>query len=301
MKKITNEKWGQAVETDSISSSVEINGFSVPKHEEEMQSSFFSLCSSRNICLAMIAFTSSCISGFAYAGTYSDNFNSGINSSAWTIQTDGSATVAAVNNQVEMTLGNNLQGARLVFNTPIIGNFDARIDYTLLNWPAKSEAGITLGTGFVDMLSSDLPVGLHGFVGGGSAASSGGNAYFSDLVTTGHQVFSIPTTDMSGKLRITKVGGDIGIYDWNGASWSEIHTYINGQRDTTINLIEFGLFRVADPGVKVAFDNFSITAPSTTLPVPEPGEWAMMLGGLGLMGFIAMRRAKAEKTVAMPA
>ncbi len=36
-------------------------------------------------------------------------------------------------------------------------------------------------------------------------------------------------------------------------------------------------------------DRVSVTA------VPEPGEWAMMFGGLGLIGFIAMRRSKTAK------
>lgn len=34
---------------------------------------------------------------------------------------------------------------------------------------------------------------------------------------------------------------------------------------------------------------------TTITPVPEPGEWAMMLGGLSLMGFLSLRRAKTEK------
>ncbi len=45
-------------------------------------------------------------------------------------------------------------------------------------------------------------------------------------------------------------------------------------------------------------DNYleGVRLEGTVSAVPEPGEWALMLGGLSLMGFIAMRRAKAAKT-----
>ncbi len=44
------------------------------------------------------------------------------------------------------------------------------------------------------------------------------------------------------------------------------------------------------------FDNGGVITVSISEAVPEPGEWTMMFGGLGLMSFIAMRRAKAVKT-----
>ncbi len=37
------------------------------------------------------------------------------------------------------------------------------------------------------------------------------------------------------------------------------------------------------------------STPYPLTPVPEPGEWALMASGLGLLGFIATRRSKAVK------
>ena len=37
-------------------------------------------------------------------------------------------------------------------------------------------------------------------------------------------------------------------------------------------------------GLRVEFTDSAVT------PVPEPGEWAMMLAGLGIVGLIARRR-----------
>jgi len=42
--------------------------------------------------------------------------------------------------------------------------------------------------------------------------------------------------------------------------------------------------RLFGQGMDATFDDFTVTA------VPEPGTWAMLLGGLGLVGFVARRR-----------
>jgi len=46
-------------------------------------------------------------------------------------------------------------------------------------------------------------------------------------------------------------------------------------------------------GVAIHEFNFSITYAN---PVPEPETWAMMLGGLGVMGFVARRRSRKGRT-----
>ena len=43
------------------------------------------------------------------------------------------------------------------------------------------------------------------------------------------------------------------------------------------------------PGVWSSIDNFHI---SVAAPVPEPQTWAMLAGGLGIMGWMGRRRQK---------
>ncbi len=50
--------------------------------------------------------------------------------------------------------------------------------------------------------------------------------------------------------------------------------------DTTVGLDDLSLFNIK------AYVNYSDLAP----PVPEPSEWAMLVAGLALVGFIANRR-----------
>jgi hypothetical protein len=50
----------------------------------------------------------------------------------------------------------------------------------------------------------------------------------------------------------------------------------------------------ASPRSTFVLDNLSVTA------VPEPGTWALMLGGLGVVGWMARRRARVAGPTAMP-
>jgi hypothetical protein len=45
---------------------------------------------------------------------------------------------------------------------------------------------------------------------------------------------------------------------------------------------------------KSAYYGYALNAQAATAPVPEPGEWALMLSGLGLVGAVIRRRTKSR-------
>jgi hypothetical protein len=51
----------------------------------------------------------------------------------------------------------------------------------------------------------------------------------------------------------------------------------------------------ADPNVANGITRGARTGTTHITPVPEPSQWAMMLAGLGLVGFIVRRNAKRKK------
>lgn len=61
-----------------------------------------------------------------------------------------------------------------------------------------------------------------------------------------------------------------------------------------INTVSFGVMQTADTTFSsaMALDKFEVN-PGATAPVPEPETWAMMMAGLGLLGFAARRRKAA--------
>ena len=107
---------------------------------------------------------------------------------------------------------------------------------------------------------------------------------------------------------VTLVGG-VDIRDHNQASWPNVVTSPN-----TVTVFDNGSRRLDRQFIPVlsSFSGQTLTGIGiqdivpghasdllvtgvTVAAVPEPGEWVMMLGGIGLMGFIALRRAKAAK------
>ncbi len=123
-----------------------------------------------------------------------------------------------------------------------------------------------------------------------SPASELSHLFYVDLGNKGFQ-------DTSGSYQagygLTHTGPFINLqYDPN----FQMHTYWSGTQYAPNTNYYAWLFSMGFGNQYVFNKYLAIYAmavhPGDVSLVPEPGEWAMMLGGLGLMSFIAMRRAK---------
>ena len=85
-------------------------------------------------------------------------------------------------------------------------------------------------------------------------------------------------------LKTVASSGLVGNTPKTNTSWLTFTTTFTAQQASTLTFAALG----ASDGKGGYLDNIQLVG--TALPVPEPGEWAMMLAGLGVVGFVASRR-----------
>ena len=139
-----------------------------------------------------------------------------------------------------------LMGAHYGTGCRFLGNFDARVDYEVLEWPPTNGVAVQLNLWFTTATSFSI-----------NRESKAIEQYTTWHQPNGH---SSPTTDTRGSLRIRRVGNTVSmLYKSNGrwtslgAGWSNGAPMISLQAMATDE--SFG-----DKPVRVAFDNFVITA-----------------------------------------
>jgi hypothetical protein len=218
----------------------------------------------------------------ARAATFVDGFDANtIDSTSWTVGASGGSSISATNQRLELTQGAS-GAAGLTFNVALAGDFDARIDYVLLDWPADNKERLALGA--VASPSQQLLIERVS----DSAVGVGSEVYVTDF--TGQGILGTPTSDTSGTLRLQRSGGVVEGSFWNGSAWQVIGTYAVSGEGTVSRSIGFAIFSgsPSSAGVRVALDNFRLEGPN--VPAPEPGSLALLLAG-GLLLTRAARRA----------
>jgi len=132
------------------------------------------------------------------------------------------------------------------------GNFDARVDYALLDWPKDD----------------NIYVGLNAIYANAAvmreSSSRSGNEYNSWVVP---ESGSAVLPDTSGSLRITRKGGVETTYFWHAGGWRKLATGIS--RADALPALQAMSDQQRPFGrreVKVAFDNFSVTGTNPRCP-----------------------------------
>jgi len=133
------------------------------------------------------------------------------------------------------------------------GNFDARVDYQLLQWPRAS--GVILGLAAWIFRGSDFS---------GVTRTSGVSENYAGNVDGGY--FSVNTADTSGTLRIARVNGQETTYYRANGAWVKLYSAIN-PGETQLGLQLFVTARDwQHVDVSVALDNFFLTAKDVVCP-----------------------------------
>ena len=199
--------------------------------------------------------------------TISDAFDSDIvDPTIWhQITTDANVSIAETGGQLLVTVGPaairagtyNQIDVHVGTQCKFPGDFDARVDFALLEWPPNDNIIVGLGAIFA------------GSVVGRSSSSQWGDQYVGWVVPGSNG--SVPLTDVSGSLRIARVHGIETTYIWHRGGWVSLAAgYSQGAA-------VFGLQAMSPDSssafgrqeLKVAFDNFTVTGDD---PVCPPGS-----------------------------
>lgn len=200
------------------------------------------------------------------AMTFTDDFNDGAKASFWNVPTLGSgASIAEANGRLEITIATDASGSQFsaayqsvgLFN----GDFDEQVEYCLLEWPSQSGVRVGIGLSLIAAMER-VSFGVRD-VGSG------------ELYVTGFQdgFFAVPTGDRAGKLRLTKTGGMLSGYYWDGNGWALIHTgpCLPGEAKLSLGVWSHDQY-FGHRRVQAAFDNYQVTYDESSVVgvVPEP-------------------------------
>ena len=142
-------------------------------------------------------------------------------------------------------------------------DFDARIEFKLLAWPAANGVYVTLGVYFAPPQESFSAISR---VGG--TASGGSEAYSSNV---GSRRGFVQTADAAGALRVRRKDGILTTYYRHSGGWVRL---ANGNaRGPAVLIVSFNTNadQFGHQAARAAFDNFDATADSVDCPgVPLP-------------------------------
>jgi Bacterial transcriptional activator domain len=200
--------------------------------------------------------------------TVSDAFDSDfVDPTIWhSVTTGGDVAIAEQNGQLQLTVGPgavpggqyNQIDVHVGTQCAWPGNFDARVDYTLLAWPTNDD--ISAGLNAIYANAAVMRV----------SSTQWGDEYGSWVIPSNG---SVALPDTSGSMRITRVNGVETTYFMHDGSWRKLASAT--QRGAAV----FGLQASSDgqhafggQEVKVAFDNFTVTGVDPTCaPGAQPG------------------------------
>jgi hypothetical protein len=197
--------------------------------------------------------------------TYFDDFNDGVldtDTNRW----EPCATVSEVNGRLEIFTPANCQYAGYQLrpaNRRLCGDFDARIDFSLVNFPQPT-SGARWMSFRVHTLSGTHVATMERVVNAGSSSCTlNSTSYYKSFTTSSADCDSTvrPTTHQSGKFRITRRGNIIATYYWEPSAGDWI--IVRHETATTAELFiqvdtgKGGTNALATPQT-AAFDNFSV-------------------------------------------
>jgi hypothetical protein len=135
------------------------------------------------------------------------------------------------------------------------GNFDAQVDFKLVNWPAQNGVWVSLMVG-------GTPYNVYRVSWQFDPSDSYG-AYLPPASAV------LPASGKTGTLRLTRQGDILTAYYLSGRNWIPLVSGTGPTNDVPLNLAVFNISNAAtfaSEPVTVSFDNFHVVADSIICP-----------------------------------
>lgn len=169
-------------------------------------------------------------------------------------------TIETVNGWVEVTIpaatqadpGRTISDGHLVTRCEAHGDFDVRIDYALLEWPANNGVYVQFGAKppLQDAIFRTSPQEAYEAMVGGTRGTG-----------------TFHTSDTTGTFRLTRAASTVTAYVMSGGTWVQLASGPSTTTDVAFQInvnAEAGRFQ--HTAVRVALDNFSLTAERVICP-----------------------------------
>jgi len=162
----------------------------------------------------------------------------------------------------------------------------ADVDWGVHSDPSESASPTVVAGSFVDHYFFSIPAGFN-LLASVTVSNNLTVVFTPPVVLPPLVVFQIN----NGYYTLFSDGGSVGVADGGdiplGNNWM-----FDGASGSTVNSVSIGTgdyyYKVWGDAVGVSGGLYTIT--SAIAPIREPGTYAMMLAGLGAVGFVAMRR-----------
>ena len=239
--------------------------------------------------LALLSLAAPIRAGSVLTDDFSDN---ALNASLWRVQSmAGFLSVNEVNQRLEITrTGQDDDGwGGVMLQSLALGDFDFQASYTLLtnidgfnHDGTPSGVGLTWFGGTYFALRAVIDLGVNDIRG----VYFGGQA---EVETPWGFAF---TSDTSGRLRVTRVGGMYTLSYWGPGNWVDLGPSTSAPSGAA----SLGLSVLVDGGntLSMAFDDFYLQADGLET-VPEPGAFGAAALGLGLLWSIRNRLSRSPR------
>jgi hypothetical protein len=182
--------------------------------------------------------------------TLTDPFNR-LSPAVWTVTATPSGPRAGVSQgRLEIAFAPDVSGpvsmAKVECKARIHGDFDARVDYQLLEWPPAGGVKLSLGT-------------EEGSIQRAGDPNQGGEVYLTHFAADAI-AGQTPTADMAGSLRLVRRGNVLTGYALRNGQWAPVHTATLASRvPVRLHLAAWSHDSIfSRKPVRVAFDNFRL-------------------------------------------